>query len=135
MLPPNRPRQELLSEQVKRIVKSDTFRRNDTAIRVLKYLVEHEDELIFLNSRQREGHIARDVFGKTHDEIGRLDNGDSTVRNAMDRLQGLLEKYYEIHPESPVVLYIPTRRERHFTVQCVVAPSATVVAELSVSEI
>jgi hypothetical protein len=109
---------EELHEYVEQLLKTDRFRKSPSLRQLLEYLVRKTaegkvDEI-------KESTIAMDVFGRSHDFDGRLDN---IVRVQAHRLRKILETYYETegsHDKFGIAIpkggYIPTIHHREETV-------------------
>jgi hypothetical protein len=105
---------EELSEYVEQLLKTDRFRKSPSLRQLLEYLVRKTaegkvDEI-------KESTIAMDVFGRSHEFDGRLDN---IVRVQAHRLRKILETYYEAegaHDKFGITIpkggYIPTIHHR-----------------------
>lgn len=98
-----RQREELLKEELKRVLSSSTFARSERLSKLLRYLIErhlagHDDEL-------KESVIGVEVFGRRADYDPKL---DSTVRTEAVRLRARLNKYYSAEgSHDPVVIELP----------------------------
>lgn len=103
-----------LHEYVEQLLKTERFRKSPSLRQLLEYLVRKTaegkvDEI-------KESTIAMDVFGRSHEFDGRLDN---IVRVQAHRLRKILETYYEAEgsPDKFVITipkggYIPTIHHR-----------------------
>lgn len=103
-----------LHEYVEQLLKTERFRKSPSLRQLLEYLVRKTaegkvDEI-------KESTIAMDVFGRSHDFDGRLDN---IVRVQAHRLRKILETYYEAegsHDKFGITIpkggYIPTIHHR-----------------------
>lgn len=103
-----------LHEYVEQLLRTDRFRKSPSLRQLLEYLVRKTaegkvDEI-------KESTIAMDVFGRSHEFDGRLDN---IVRVQAHRLRKILETYYEAegaHDKFGISIpkggYIPTIHHR-----------------------
>jgi hypothetical protein len=125
-----------LHDYVEQLLKTDRFRKSPSLRQLLEYLVRKTaegkvDEI-------KESTIAMDVFGRSHEFDGRLDN---IVRVQAHRLRKILETYYEAegsHDKFGITIpkggYIPTIQHREEPVLTEALPAepplAPVVAAL-----
>jgi TolB-like protein len=95
--------EELLKEELARVLSSSTFARSERLSKLLRYLVERhvagrDDEL-------KESVIGVEVLGRKADYDPKL---DSTVRTEAVRLRARLNKYYSAEgSHDPVVIELP----------------------------
>src|SRR5689334_7505517 len=96
-------RERLLKDHLKKVIESPIFHNQQNASDVLSYLVDNEAVFPTLESRRREGRIARDVLGLEIDKkTEHLGSENARVRNVITTLRGLLEEYNDAHPEDIV---------------------------------
>src|ERR1035438_2878897 len=81
---------EEFNEYVEQLLKTDRFRKSPSLGHLLEYLVRKTAEGKI--DEIKESTIAMDVFGRSHEFDGRLDN---IVRVQAHRLRKTLETYYE----------------------------------------
>jgi len=103
-----------LHEYVEQLLKTDRFRKSPSLRQLLEYLVRKTAE--GKADEIKESTIAMDVFGRSHEFDGRLDN---IVRVQAHRLRKILETYYEAegaHDKFGISIpkggYIPTIHHR-----------------------
>jgi hypothetical protein len=102
-LQPNPPAAPAVRDLLDRVLRSETFARSERARKLLRYLVEREQEG---DAERLKGFsIAMDVFGKDSDFDP---STDAVVRVQAGRLRELLSHYYEVEgANDPIRVSIP----------------------------